>query len=95
MSCLVCASDNQAEFPAEMNIHFCGVENIDSPGVLVFPKILVSLDCGSSRLTTPKAESSQLARCAPTADASIGAGHGLLLLIGKSVGQVLEKRRKR
>jgi hypothetical protein len=66
MYCAICASGNQAIFTTEMNIHFHGLENMDSPGVLVFPKVSVCLDCGSSRFTTPKTELSQLARCAPT-----------------------------
>ena len=46
MSCLSCGSKKQAEFPAEMLIHFRGLKNLDKPGVWVFPKLLVCLDCG-------------------------------------------------
>ena len=56
MSCAVCTSVNEAEFTAEMMIHFSGRRNIDNPGVLAFPKVSVCLDCGSSRFTTPKAD---------------------------------------
>jgi hypothetical protein len=56
MSCTLCLSSNQAEFTTEMIIHFSGLKNIDKPGVLVFPKVLVCLDCGSSRFTTPETE---------------------------------------
>jgi hypothetical protein len=52
MSCTLCESSNQAEFTTEMMIHFRGLKNIDKPGVLVFPKVLVCLDCGFSRFTT-------------------------------------------
>ena len=31
MSCLVCASGNQAEFTAEINIHLSGLGKIDVP----------------------------------------------------------------
>jgi hypothetical protein len=62
MVCPLCKSANQAEFTTEMLIHLSGRENIDNPGVLLFPKVLVCLDCGSSRFTTPKIELSQLAR---------------------------------
>jgi len=53
MSCASCASQNQAEFNAEINIHFRGIESLDMPSVLVFPKISVCLDCGTSAFTTP------------------------------------------
>jgi hypothetical protein len=61
MSCLLCASVNQAEFAAEINIHFRGRENLNNPGLLVFPKLLVCLDCGSSRFSTSETELAQLA----------------------------------
>jgi hypothetical protein len=61
MSCPVCASSNQAEFSAEINIHFSGLKNLDRPSVLVFPEVLVCLDCGSSRFTVPENELPHLA----------------------------------
>jgi hypothetical protein len=60
VSCFSCASGNEAEFGAEVNIHFPGVKNPDKPGVLVFPKVLVCLDCGSSRFTTSGPELARL-----------------------------------
>jgi hypothetical protein len=62
MPCSSCLSSNQAEFPAEINIHFPGRENGTKPTVWVFPKILVCLDCGASRFTTPENELSRLKR---------------------------------
>jgi hypothetical protein len=56
MYCVSCQSGNQAEFAAEMMIHFSGVKHIDSPGVLAFAKVSVCLNCGFSRFTTPEAE---------------------------------------
>ena len=70
MYCPHCASDTQMELSAEMMIHFSGVRHIDTPGVLVFPEVLVCLDCGYSRFTTPKTELALLARCSPESDAS-------------------------
>jgi hypothetical protein len=56
MRCPSCASDRQVEFTAEVNIHTRGLRNIDTPGFLVFPEVLVCLDCGFSRFTTPETE---------------------------------------
>jgi hypothetical protein len=53
MYCALCESSNQAEFTTEIMIHFSGLKSIDKPGVLLFPKVLVCLDCGFSRFTTP------------------------------------------
>jgi hypothetical protein len=60
MPCTVCTSGNQREFPAEVNIHFPGLRNSGNPGVFVFPKLLVCLDCGSSTFTTPTTELAEL-----------------------------------
>ncbi len=65
MPCLACLSGNQAEFTAEINIHLRGRENINNPGVLLFPKLSVCLDCGSSHFSTPQVELSQLVRRPP------------------------------
>ena len=54
-------------FLLEINIYFRGFENLDTPSVFVFPKVLVGLECGSSRFTAPEAElrvlSAQLRSC--------------------------------
>jgi hypothetical protein len=84
MQCSLCSSANQAVYTAEINIHFHGLENIDRPGVLIFPKVWVCLDCGSSRFTTPNTELSQLAQCELTPRASTRVG---------SVGDVVVRRR--
>jgi hypothetical protein len=60
MSCVSCASGNQAAFATEINIHFPGLKNVDKPSVFVFPKILVCLDCGYSRFTIPDTELAQM-----------------------------------
>jgi hypothetical protein len=62
MNCVSCRSGNQAEFPAEVMIHFSGIRHIHSPAVLVFPKVLVCLDCGFSSFTTPGTELHELGK---------------------------------
>jgi hypothetical protein len=57
----MCASANQAGFGTEILVHFLGLENLDKPPVWVFPKLLVCLDCGFSRFTTPERELAILA----------------------------------
>lgn len=56
MSCARCSSLNEAEFTSEMMIHFSGSNHLSNPGVLVFPIVLVCLDCGASRFNTPTKE---------------------------------------
>ena len=72
MSCQSCASGREKEFAAEINIHFSGLKNLDKPGVLVFPKILVCLDCGFSRFTAPEAALALLAQATPAGHQSHG-----------------------
>ena len=54
MVCPSCQSLNQAEFTAEMIVHLPGRENIGKPGVWLFPKLSVCVDCGVSRFTIPQ-----------------------------------------
>ena len=61
MTCSQCSSDKQAQFTAEVNIHTSGLKNIDVPGLLPFPKVLVCLDCGTSLFSTPKTDLLRLA----------------------------------
>jgi hypothetical protein len=60
MKYLLCSSDNQAQFSAEIHIHFPFRRNPDKSGVFVFPKLLVCLDCGFSTLTIPETELREL-----------------------------------
>ena len=46
MSCVSCLSTNEKNFPAEINIHFPGIEGLDKPTVWAFPRLTVCLDCG-------------------------------------------------
>jgi hypothetical protein len=65
MSCPSCNSDKQREFTAEINIHVNGIQNIDHPGVLFFPELLLCLNCGFSQFTTPAMELALLATGIP------------------------------
>jgi hypothetical protein len=58
--CRSCGSSNQTQFGSEIIIHFSGLKNLDKPAVMVFPKILICLDCGVTEFTVPKAELDQL-----------------------------------
>jgi hypothetical protein len=67
MSCPSCLSSNQAEFPAEINLHFPGSSNWTKPTVWLFPNVLVCFDCGVSRFTTPDNGLARLAQSDETA----------------------------
>jgi len=56
MKCLSCQSVEQLDLTAEMVVHFSGLKNLDKPGVWVFTKLLVCLDCGGSHFTIPERE---------------------------------------
>jgi hypothetical protein len=56
MACGSCGSKNQVDFRSETNIQFPGRKNFGTPSVLVFPTILVCLDCGHSQFNLPEAE---------------------------------------
>ena len=62
MSCVQCASNNEAEFPTELVFHFFGLQGLDKPGIFLYPKILVCLHCGFSWFTTSAAEKALLAK---------------------------------
>ena len=74
MSCPSCTIGSQVELSAEMIVHLCGLENLDNPGVKVFPKLEVCLDCGSVRFTVPEAELSLLAKGSPPGECYMAAG---------------------
>ena len=56
MPCTVCSSLNEAEFPTEMMVHLSGSDHLNNPDVMVFPLVLVCLDCGASRFKIPTKE---------------------------------------
>lgn len=46
MACRSCGSNHLTRFAAETTVHILGLENVDKPTVLVFPKLRVCMDCG-------------------------------------------------
>ena len=46
MSCRLCQSDNQRAFESEINLHHPEVHDVKKLPAVVFPMLLVCLDCG-------------------------------------------------
>ena len=59
-TCSSCGSEDQTQFNSEIMIHFSGLKHLSNPGVLVFPRLLVCLDCGVSQFTLPERELNHL-----------------------------------
>ena len=70
MHCVSCGSSRQAEFDAEINLHFSGLQNLDTPSMLQFPKVWVCLDCGFSRFCIPETELERLGGATKTREVS-------------------------
>ena len=62
MPCQKCGSEQQSKFGAEINVHFPGHEGQDKASTLIFPELLVCLECGFTELTISKRELPSLAR---------------------------------
>jgi hypothetical protein len=60
MTCRLCGSKSQEEYGAEINIHI--PTGGDKAAVLLFPKLVVCLDCGVAEFTVPEAELRQLGK---------------------------------
>ena len=54
--CNSCGSQRQRIFPSEINVHFPGLSHLDALPVLLFPELLVCLECGHAELTVSKEE---------------------------------------
>jgi hypothetical protein len=55
-----CACENYREFNGEFAIQLPGTKGLQTPTVLVFPKVRVCLDCGHADFTVPETELSVL-----------------------------------
>jgi hypothetical protein len=53
-----------------MMVHLSGFNNLDKPGVWLFPKLLVCLDCGFSRFSVLEKELALLAGGVPKSERS-------------------------
>jgi hypothetical protein len=62
MACNSCGSVNQGKFTSEIDIHFPGLSNVKKSPVLVYPELLVCLNCGKAEFTVPKEELALLAK---------------------------------
>ena len=56
MSCRSCGSETQTEFASEISVHVLGLENVNEPTVMVFPRLLVCMNCGFTELTLAENE---------------------------------------
>jgi len=56
MSCRSCTSENLKEFGSEINIHFPGRQGLDKAAVLIFPRVIVCVDCRFTEFTFSEAE---------------------------------------
>jgi hypothetical protein len=56
MSCRSCGSETQTEFASEISVHVLGLENVNEPTVMVFPRLLVCMNCGFTELTLAERE---------------------------------------
>ena len=54
--CKSCKSDKQRKFNGEIGIHFPERKGLDKPLVLVFPQLVVCLDCGFTEFEIPETE---------------------------------------
>jgi hypothetical protein len=60
MACRSCGSKDQTEFASEVSVHLLGLQNVDKPTVLAFPKLLVCMNCGFTESTLTENELRQL-----------------------------------
>ena len=60
MVCKSCGSGNLQSFNGELAIHHPGREGLSKPLVLVFPTLVVCLNCGFTEFIMPPAELKQL-----------------------------------
>jgi hypothetical protein len=60
MACKVCASDNQQEFPGEMNVGFPGINRVSLSPVYISTELSVCLHCEHTELVIPATKLARL-----------------------------------
>jgi hypothetical protein len=61
MACKSCHSDTQRLFPSEIAVHFpSGLDTLNKGQILIFPRLLVCLNCGFTEFLFPEADLRQL-----------------------------------
>jgi hypothetical protein len=80
MACNSCGSLKQEKFRSEIDIHFPGLKNVDKRPVVVFPELVVCLNCGKAEFTVAEDDLNLLAEGNATkgsrAPAIFGMGKG-------------------
>ena len=61
MLCHSCRSTSVRDYPAEINVHFPGIEGLNIPSVWVFPRLSVCVVCGAAEFTLTDADRKTLA----------------------------------
>jgi predicted nucleic-acid-binding Zn-ribbon protein len=56
MPCKKCGSEHLGEYGSEINVHSPAHNDLDKPSVLLFPKLLVCLECGFTEFTLSESE---------------------------------------
>jgi hypothetical protein len=63
MPCRKCGSDYLTESGSEINTQPLGSSDLDKQGVLLFPKLLVCLECGFTEFTLSESDLLLLSKC--------------------------------
>jgi hypothetical protein len=60
VACLSCQSENRTVLRSEINIHLPGFFSADVVSVLVYPELIICLDCGFTEFCIPEADLQRL-----------------------------------
>jgi len=61
MLCHSCRSTSVRDYPAEINVHFPGIEGLNIPSVWAFPRLSVCVVCGAAEFTLTDVDRKALA----------------------------------